>query len=195
MSEMVLTGSKYTDEQRRQAVVEFLVLGNMTKVAESIGIARQTLVHWKNESDWWDELYDKVQHEKGEEFDANLTKLVDSAFEQAQDRIDNGDFRLVKTKKAIKHEDGSLEVSEDYELKRVPMGGKELTISGATAYDKQRLHRNQPTSIRADSTSIQASLDRFEKIERDYQLKRANAIDGECSVVSPQLKADDGECE
>ena len=192
MSKMIRQGSKYTDEDRQRVAMEFFVTGNMTRVAENTGIPRTTLIDWKK-TEWWDELAVKLRQEKGEELDANLTKLIDSAFEQAQDRVDNGDFRLVKTKKAIKHDDGSLEVSEDYELKRVPMGGKELTISAATAYDKQRLHRNEPTSIRADSTSAQSKIDYFEKIERDYQLKKANSIDGECSVVSPQLKADDGD--
>ena len=47
----------------------------------------------------------------------------------------------------------------------------------------------------AKSQSMQIKIDYFEKIERDYQLRKANSIDGECSVVSPQLKADDGEKE
>lgn len=185
MSKMVRQGSKYTDEDRQRVAMEFFVTGNMTRVAENTGIPRTTLIDWKK-TEWWDELAVKLRQEKGEELDANLTKLIDSAFEQAQDRVDNGDFRLVKTKKAIKHDDGSLEVSEDYELKRVPMGGRDLVIAGGTVYDKQRLHRNQPTSIRADSKSMQSMIDRFEQIERDHQ-----AIQG--SVVSAQLKADGGE--
>ena len=107
---------------------------------------KQTVHNWAR-SEWGVELLGQIGTEKGEELDAHFTKLIDVAFDEAEDRIKNGDYRLVKTKKAIKHDDGSLEVAEDYELKRIPMGGKELVISGATVYDKRQLHRNQPTSI------------------------------------------------
>jgi len=78
----------------------------------------------------------------------------------------------VKTKKAIKRDDGSLEVSEDYELKRVPMGGKELIVGGAVVYDKQRLHRNQPTQIRARTADaqIQSFISEYRKIAQSYKV-------------------------
>jgi len=155
MGQLVKTGSKYSNEDRRRAVVEFYVHGLMSKVSESTGIPETTLATWKNKSPWWDEMVAEVRSEKDEEFDAHLTKLIDTSFEEAEDRIKNGDFRLVKTKKAIKHDDGSLEVSEDYELKRIPMGGKELIVGGAVVYDKQRLHRNQPTTIRAETATAE----------------------------------------
>ena len=154
MSTMGKKGSKYSDEDRRRAVVEYFVTGNMAKVSKNMDIPETTLSGWRK-YDWWDEALAEVRSEKEEEIDANLTNLVTSAFEQAQDRIDNGDFRLVKTKKAIKHEDGSLEVSEDYELKRVPMGGKDLVISGGVGFDKRRLHRNQATQIHGQSAESQ----------------------------------------
>jgi len=123
-------GSKYTNEERRAVIADYFVTGNITKTADMNNIPRRTVGTWIN-SEWGVELLAEVRHEKGEEYDANLTKLIDSAFSEAQDRIDNGDFRVTKDGKLI----------------RVPMGGKELVISGATVYDKQRLHRNQPTSI------------------------------------------------
>jgi len=164
-------GSHYTNEQRRRVITDYLVTGNITKTADMNNMPRRTVGTWIK-SEWGVELLAEVRHEKREEFDAHLTKLIDVAFDEAEDRITNGDFRLVKTKKAIKHDDGSLEVSEDYELKRVPMGGKELVISGATVYDKQRLHRNQPTQIRVETADaqIQSFIDEYRKISRSYKL-------------------------
>lgn len=164
-------GSHYTNEQRRRVIADYFVTGNITKTADMNNMPRRTVGTWIK-SDWGVELLAEVRHEKGEEFDAHLTKLIDVSFEEAEDRIKNGDFRLVKTKKAIKRDDGSLEVSEDYELKRIPMGGKELVISGATVYDKQRLHRNQPTTIRAETATaeIQSFISEYRKIAQSYKV-------------------------
>jgi len=167
MSEMVGPGSKYSDEDRRRAAVEFLVTGNMTLVAKNIGIPRQTLVDWKH-SEWWEEVISEVRHEKGEEIDAYLTKLIDSAFEQAQDRVENGDYRVTK----------------DGELIRVPMGGRDLVIAGATVYDKQRLHRNEPTSIRCEFKSIEELAVQFRQLSSNHKIKRVNSIDGECEEIA-----------
>ncbi|MCZ6686989.1 MAG: hypothetical protein O7C69_04730, partial [Gammaproteobacteria bacterium] len=49
-------GSKYTDEDRRRAVIEYCVHGVMSKVVKITGIPDTTLAHWKNKSDWWDTL-------------------------------------------------------------------------------------------------------------------------------------------
>lgn len=166
MSELVGQGSKYSDEDRRKAVVEYFVAGNMKIVAERTGIPRTTLSGWK-QSDWWVRLLGEVRHEKGEEFDANLTKLIDTAFEQAQDRFEKGDYR----------------VGKDGKLIRVPMSGRDLVIAGATIYDKQRLHRNEPTSIKDDSKSIDELKKRFERISHENRLKKVNAVDGECEEI------------
>lgn len=46
-------GSQYTDNDRRAAAANYVVLGNMTKVSELTGIAQTTLSEWKNKTDWW----------------------------------------------------------------------------------------------------------------------------------------------
>ena len=166
MTEMVRQGSKYTDEDRQRVALEFLITGNMKRVAENTGIPRTTIVGWKK-TEWWDELVVNLRHEKGEELDANLTKLIDSAFDQAQDRVDNGDYR----------------VNKDGELIRVPMGGRDLVIAGATVYDKQRLHRSQPTSIQGDSKSMAELAEQFREISREHKIRQVNSIEGECEEV------------
>ena len=166
MSELVGPGSKYTDEDRLRVAIEFFVTGNMTRVAANVGIPRQTLVSWK-QSDWWNDLIGKVRHEKGEEFDANLTNLINSSFEQAKDRVENGDYR----------------VGKDGKLIRVPMNGRDLVIAGATVYDKQRLHRNEPTLIKGDSKTLQELADMFAEISREQRMRQLNSIEGECEEI------------
>ena len=176
MSELVGAGSKYSDEDRRKAVVEYVVTGNMKLVAERTGIPRTTLVGWKK-SDWWVQLMDAVRLEKGAEFDANLTKLMDAAFEQAQDRVENGDYR----------------VGKDGKLIRVPMSGRDLVIAGATVYDKQRLHRNEPTSIKGNQGSEENLVMLAQKFKyiSDHSVwnpetqrgELREPIDGECEEI------------
>ena len=163
-------GSHYTNEQRRAVIADYFVTGNITKTADMNNMPRRTVGTWIK-SEWGVELLAEVRHEKGEELDANFTKLIDSAFEEAQDRIDNGDYRVTKDGKLI----------------RVPMGGKELVISGATVYDKRQLHRNHPTAIsssQASDAALKAVMDKC--FELGSQVKQVNSIPGECVEVADQ---------
>ncbi len=158
-------GSQYTDDQRIAVLADYCVTGNITKTANMHNIPRRTIGNWIN-SDWGVELLAEIRHEKGEELDANLTKLIDAAYEQAQDRIENGDYRVTK----------------DGKLFRVPMGGYQLVISGSTAYDKRQLHRNWPTAIAGKATSIADLAQEFNKL-------------ASLKVVSVQNPSDDSESE
>ena len=185
-------GSQYTNEQRFNVIADLFVIGSITKTAERHNMPKQTVHNWAK-SEWGVELLGQIGTEKGEEFDAHLTKLIDVAFDEAEDRIKNGDFRLVKTKKAIKRDDGSLEVSEDYELKRIPMGGKELVISGATVYDKRQLHRNQPTAI-TDSKGNRALAEMCKELSRTMRKELSRQrTEKQVNVVATQEKSEEKE--
>ena len=162
-------GSQYTNEQRHAVIADYVVTGNITKTAAMHNMPKQTVSNWAN-SDWGVELLGQIRTEKAEELDAKFTKLIDSSFEQAQDRVENGDFRLTK----------------DNELVRVPMGGRDLVMSGAITYDKRQLHRNRPTSISSKSDSLEYYTKRFQDIANEVQAKQAkqvNSIPGECEEV------------
>ncbi len=160
-------GSQYTDEQRRAVIADYCVTGNITKTAAMHNMPKQTVSNWAK-SDWGVELLGQIRTEKGEELDAKLTKLIDAAFEQSQDRVENGDYRLTKDGKLI----------------RVPMGGYQLVISGATAYDKRQLHRNQPTAISDKSGDMVALANEFRKLSQQWDEKQAR-------VVSTQRESED----
>ncbi len=68
-------------------------------------------------------------------------------------------------------------------LIRVPMGGYQLVISGATAYDKRQLHRNQPTAISDNSGDMKALANEFRKLSQQWDEKRVNSIPGKCEEV------------
>jgi len=164
-------GSHYTNEQRRAVIADYFVTGNITKTADMNNMPRRTVGTWIK-SEWGVELLAEVRHEKGEEFDAHLTKLIDVAFGEAEDRIENGDYRVTKDGKLI----------------RVPMGGKELVISGATVYDKRQLHRNHPTAISSSQASdeqIKSVMDKCFAL--GSQVKQVNSIPGKCTEIGDEV--------
>ena len=164
-------GSKYSDNERRRAVVEFYVHGNMIKVSEITGIPDTTLATWKNHADWWDEMVAEVREEISEEILVlNLSNATKTG-KELTDRIENGDHKLVKTKRAIKRDDGSLEVSEDYELKRVPMSGRDLAIAGGIVQDKAARGMGLPTHIHAKAVTSEDLLNKFAAIAKEYNRK------------------------
>ncbi len=139
---LVPTGSKYTDEDRRKAVVLYLVLGSDTAVAKESGYPRRTISRWRN-SDWWEQVATTVSGEIEDKLRATFRKV------------------------ALEGGQAALDAIRSKELK-----GKEAMIMSGIAYDKLRLSENRPTSISASTGTqgIQARLeeisDRMMELER-----------------------------
>ncbi len=142
---LVPTGSKYTDEDRRQAVVLYLTLGTNIAVAKEIGCDDSTISRWR-ESEWWEQEAQKVAEEIEDEYRAKLRKVALKGADQAITSLDAGE---VKAKDA-------------------------MVISGI-AYDKLRLSENRPTTISATTSGVQAKLeqlaDRTLELERQRKAK------------------------
>jgi len=185
MGKLVHSRSKYTDDERRRAVVEYCVSGLMTKVSDVTGIPDTTLYEWKNHSDWWDDLTVTVRDEiKDVILAQNLTNAT-SASEALADRIKNGDQKLLKVKKAIKHDDGSVEISEDYELRAEPMKGRDLAVVTGITQDKAMRGMGLPTHIHQSSdTQRKSFIDEFREIHRSFFEEK------QVKVVSTQESAE-----
>jgi len=136
MSNLVEKGSKYTDEDRRMAVVEYCVDGLMTKVSKTTGIPETTLSYWKNKSGWWDEVVVEVRSEINEQILSQNMKIATKAGERVLDSLENGDEKLVWDKEKKEHV-----------IKRVkPSAYHSMLVSGISQ-DKARIQQNLPTSI------------------------------------------------
>ena len=147
MKRLVETGSKYSDEDRRKAVVLYLVHGSDTRVAQESGINRTTICKWRNHSDWWDQVATTVSGEIEDKLRATFRKVALEGTQLALDAI------------------------RSKELK-----GKEAMITAGIAYDKLRLSENRPTSISGNATGgIQSKLeeiaDRMLEMERIEKAK------------------------
>jgi len=92
MSNMISKGSKYTDEQRTEAAIQYAVSENMKSVAKTIGIPRTTLVGWKK-AEWWDTAVTSVRNEKADEHRARYSELVDAAQQVALEKLPEASAR------------------------------------------------------------------------------------------------------
>ncbi len=112
-------------------------------------------------------LAESIRNEKEDEHHAVFSRIIDKATKRAEDALEHGETKLVKTK-------------DGYEERRVPVGAKDALIMAGIAYDKKRLSQNLPTSITQSDSSkgIQAKLQ-----ELSNRLTQREA-----SVVSEQKK-------
>lgn len=134
---------RYSDAEKMNAACAFAVTGNSRRVAELTGILEGTIRNWKTQ-EWWNEIQMRIVQEQDEELDVKLTKLVDKAVGEVNDRLENGDY--VYNPKMDK-------------LIRKPVNAKDLAIVTAITIDKRQLLRGQPTS-------------RVEKVSQDERLLR-----------------------
>lgn len=88
MGELVKRGSKYSDEDRRNVVVNYALYGNQEKVSEIVNIPSSTISGWRNHSDWWDDLLAEVRNAKQDEHIAKYTQLVGDAIDYAHANLD-----------------------------------------------------------------------------------------------------------
>ena len=174
MSDLVGPGSKYTDEDRRRAVVEYCVLGNTKKVAEITGIPRTTINDWRK-TDWWDEESVRVRLETNDQILSQNLQIAIKSGERVLDSLENGDEKLIWDKDKGEHV-----------IKRVKPSGKDAAVISGISQDKARIQMNLPTSISENRNSkleLEELAKQFSEIARSYREKRVNSIPGESEEI------------
>ena len=138
-------GSKYTNEQRINAAYLFLLLGNLNKVSNETNIPQKTLWDW-SKTEWWQHLTTKLRIEKQDEIDSTLTRVTDRAMQAIENKLENeDDYSIVEAAKVY-----------------------------GIMFDKQRLLRNQPTSI-----SSNVSNDALKALKAQFEALAGKTIEGE----------------
>lgn len=141
MSNMA-TGSRYSDQQRREAVMLYVLHGNWRRVSELTRIPERTLNDWSIQP-WFATMLAELRAEKGAEFDGALTRVLDEATKQLLDRLQHGDPYIVGG-----------------QVKRRPVAAIDLAIIAGVAFDKRQLCRSLPveTGPKVDSTRELAEM-------------------------------------
>lgn len=83
---------KWSQNQKLEAVMTYLMLGNMKEAAIVTGIPYDTFKCWKY-TDWFKELLVTVRDEDVQQLDSNLQRIVSKALKATEDRVDKGDFQ------------------------------------------------------------------------------------------------------
>jgi len=164
MGDLVPTGSKYSDEDRRKAVVLYATNGLMSAVSRETGIAESTLCEWKK-SDWWDVVAEEVRSEIGDRILAQNMEIASKAAAVALDNLKNGDEKLVWDKDKKEHV-----------IKRVKLGAYHSMLVSGISQDKARVQLNLPTSISGKAEDYQALAKQFKELSEQWDEKQANVV-------------------
>jgi hypothetical protein len=159
------TGSQYSNEQRIEAVTHYMIMGTLARASRACDIPLTTLHDWKK-TEWWGALAESIRNEKEDEHHAAFSRIIDKATKRAEDALEHGETKLVKTK-------------DGYEERRVPVGAKDALMIAAISYDKKRLSENLPTSITQSegSKGIQAKLEELsERITETERVGNAKLV-------------------
>ncbi len=177
MGELVKTGSKYSNKDRRRAVIEYCVHGVMSKVSEITDIPDTTLAYWKNKSPWWDEMVAEVRDEINEQILAQNLEIATKAGERVLDSLENGDEKLVWDKN-----------KNEYVIKHVKPSGKDSMVISGISQDKARVQLNLPTSILSSPSSdaqLKAVMDKCFAL--GSEVKQVNSIPGKCAEITSEV--------
>ena len=167
MGNLVQGRSKYSDEDRRRAVVEYCVHGVMRKVAETTDIQESTLSHWKTKADWWDGQVSAVRSEINDHILAQNLQIATKAGERVLDSLENGDEKLVVDKETGQHI-----------VKRVMPTGKDSMVMGGIAQDKAQRQLGLPTQIHGNAADVQIKsfIEEFRVAAQSFKEKQVNVV-------------------
>lgn len=144
-NEAVIRGAYnvYTNEERKNFAVLYLIHGNVKIVAGIMELPYKTLYGWLK-SDWWPRFYDEAKRDYAELIEARLSDIVEKATSQLIERIEKGDEVMTK----------------DGRIKRIKMTGRDLALVIQQGIDKIRLLQNKPTRMTAEVKFDASKLER-----------------------------------
>ncbi len=153
-----LTGKgEWSEVDKIRAVAVYLEIGTLTKTSDMTGVPVETLKNWKY-SPWWNEVKSKIMGEQDEEMSARFTKIVKKAQKEVIDRIDKGDWIVLK--------DGRKD--------RIPLKAKDMQYVINSSIDKRQILNDRPTS-RTENISMKEKLNRIsEEFAKFAKAKQIN---------------------
>ncbi|CAB4217210.1 hypothetical protein UFOVP1590_33 [uncultured Caudovirales phage] len=157
---------KWSQNQKLEAVMTYLMLGNMKEAAIVTGIPYDTFKCWKY-TDWFKELLVTVRESDIQQMDSNLQRIVGKALKVTEDRIDLGEYQFdPKTSKVI----------------RVPIKANVALKISTELMNRQDKLRAAPEKKELEKT-IDARLARLS--EEFARFASSKVIEGEAVLVSP----------
>jgi hypothetical protein len=158
----------WSKNQKLQAVITYLALGNMHEAAIATGIPYPTIRVWKYQ-DWFKELVTQIRDEDIQQLDSNLQRVAKKSIIALEDRIDNGDVQYdPKTGKLIK----------------IPIKAHVALKISTELLTKQDKLREKPEKREIEKTID----DRLLKLSEEFQkFARSKTVEGTAVVLSTEL--------
>ena len=152
--------TKYSHEEKLNAVNYYCVYGSSKKVAQMTGVPAPTIRNW-TKTEWWAEMMSITRQHMQDKLDGKFTGLIHRAMTELEDRIKNGD-EVVDTRTG--------------RSSRKKMAGKDIALTLAQIIDKRALLRGEATSHRRTTNvdTIQKQLE--ERTEEIRKEKKAEAV-------------------
>jgi hypothetical protein len=155
--------AKVDPEMKIHAAMCFMSTGTVKDCARLTGLDHRLISEWKNKSQWWPTVIEKLRKEKQEELDAAFTEVIHDAAGALKDRIQNGEEVVTK--------DGII---------KKKLGGRDLSTILANLYDKRAALRGDPSSI----TRRETATDVMDQLRSEFTEIAKQALDKK--VVSDQ---------
>lgn len=141
----IRNSSPYSDEQRREAVIQYLSCGKYSITSERTGIPLSTIRDWR-ESEWWDDVAASVRTAVEDETRAKLSAITHEALDKTLSALTDGEQHMTR------HGPVTL-----------PVKAKDAMLIAAMAYDKLRLSLNLPGRI-TDTGRVDSLADQLAKL-------------------------------
>lgn len=139
--------SIYPESVKDDVVLQYYKLGTLKAAAEAVGVNYQTVKAWVKH-DWWQDKLNKVKTEADKQFDRKLSKIIDMASDAIEDRIQNGDVRVLKDGKEV----------------RVPANLIQLGTILGISFDKRAAIRKTPVTDQSPTDILAQLAHRLEKL-------------------------------
>lgn len=155
----------WTDAEKVRAITIHTQVGNWAEVERMTGIPKETLFSWQR-APWFHEIKQRILEEEDNEVATKFGKIVKKAQEEVLERLENGDWFLLK--------DGTKT--------RKPISARDASVIANSATDKRNLLLGKPTS----RTEQISTKDRLSKLAEEFKkFAKSKTID-----VTPEVTTD-----
>ncbi|RQS79760.1 hypothetical protein [Burkholderia seminalis] len=172
------------DEERRDAfVAAYFETGKQNESAAIAGVHRITAQKWVKAA-WFEKALRQLRRDRDKGLDARITKILDRSLEELEDRIENGDRKVVTVGRG---EHAHIEVEN------VPVPARDLAVITGVLFDKRAALRKAPDE---DENPEMSALERIadklrEAAIQQKAMRNDEAVDVEAHEVAGGAPADD----
>ena len=134
-------GSKYDAQTKYRAAACYALYGNSKRVSDLMNIPRRTVLDWM-QTEWWAKLNAKLREEKGQEFNAGFSRLIEKGIKVIENQLDSNEVKAIDAAKIM-----------------------------GIAFDKRQILNNMPTSIQGKAHDINQLQGEFERYLAAKEIK------------------------